>query len=269
MTLEDARDLLATMVPASPLPGQVSLSFEGRIAHLKIDNPTARGAVTLSMMRDLADAVLQLERFEGSMVLVSSTDPRAFCSGGHLGEVSRVVDGSEAAERMSIAMTRVLDGLLALPLLSVAALDGLAIGGGAELAVACDWRVASPEAQLHFVHARLGIAPGWGGTGRLVRLLGRNHALRVLTAARPLSRGEAMTIGLIDHCCDGSAVAAAMSWCSGMLSHPPSAIRAVKEQVAAAAPPRRSPHAEARIFSEIWGSPAHLEALQRLDRHRR
>lgn len=268
MTLEDARDLLAAMVPADPLPGRVLLTTEGQVAHLKIDNPTARGAVTLSMMRDLADAVIQLGRFEGSLVVVSSTDPRAFCSGGHLGEVSKAVDSPGAAVRMSNAMTRVLDGLLSLPLLSVAALDGLAIGGGAELAVACDWRIASPEARLHFVHARLGIAPGWGGTGRLVRLLGRNHALRVLTGARPLSRGEAMTIGLIDHCCDGSAVEATMSWCSGMLAHPPSAIRAVKQQVAAVAPPRREPHAEAKLFSEVWGSPAHLEALQRLERHR-
>ncbi len=269
MTLEDARDLLAAMVPDGASPGRISLTTEGHIAHLKIDNPEARGAVTLSMMRDLADAVIALGRFDGSLVVLSSTDPRAFCSGGHLGEISRVVDSPEAASRMSNAMTCVLDSLITLPLLSVAALDGLAIGGGAELAVACDWRIASPDARVHFVHARLGIAPGWGGTGRLVRLLGRNNALRVLTGGRPLSRGEAMTIGLIDHCCDGSAVEAALIWCSGMLSQPPAAIRAVKEQVSSAAPPRRAPLAEAEIFSRVWGGPDHLAALARLERHRR
>ena len=170
--------------------------------------------------------------------------------------------------RISRAMTAVLDGLLALPVPSVAALDGLAVGGGAELAVACDWRVASPEARIHFIHAELGIAPGWGGTARLARLVGRNHALRVLTRARPVSRGEALTFGLIDHACDGRAVDEALVWCEPLLHHPPAAIRAIKAQVAVVAPPRGSVQ-EATRFAEVWGGPAHQEALDRLDRHRR
>lgn len=268
MTLEEAREALAGMVPERPRPGGVRLDAEGLVAHLRIDNPAARGAMTMAMMRDLADAVITLRSFEGSLIVLSSTDPRAFCAGGDLHEVSRVVGSPDDAVRMSRAMTAVLDGLLALPVPSVAALNGLAVGGGAELAVACDWRVAGPEAQIHFVHAALGIAPGWGGTARLARLVGRNHALRVLTRARPVSRGEAITFGLIDHACDGSAVDAALSWCETMLRHPPEAIRAIKAQVAAVAPPRAT-EVEARRFAEVWGGVAHREALDRLDRHRK
>ena len=165
-------------------------------------------------------------------------------------------------------MTAVLDGLLALPVPSVAALNGLAVGGGgAELAVACDWRVAGPDARIHFVHAHLGIAPGWGGTARLARLVGRNHALRVLTRGRPVSRGEAMTFGLIDHACDGDAVDEAQVWCARMLEHPPEAIRAIKAQVAAVAPPRTT-ETEARRFADVWLGPAHRAALEKLARHR-
>lgn len=268
MTLDEAHEVLAGMVPADSNGGRVLVEHEGRVAHVRIDNPKARNAMTMAMMRDLAAAVRALQDFDGSLVVLSSTDPRAFCSGGHLGEISRVVATAEDAVRMSQAMTAVLDGLLALPVPSVAALDGLAVGGGAELAVACDWRVAAPEAQIHFIHAQLGIAPGWGGTARLARLVGRNHALRVLTRARPVSRGEAITFGLIDHACDGHAVDAALSWCGRMLQHPPEAIRAIKAQVQAVAPPRAT-EVEARRFAEVWQGPAHQAALKRLDRHRR
>ena len=270
MNIHEARDLLASMAPEVPRPGEIHLELKGPVAHLVIDNPTARGAVTLAMMRQLAEAVIALQSFSGSLVVLSSRDPRAFCAGGHLDEVSEAIDGPEAALQMSHAMTAVLDGLMALPMPSVAALEGLALGGGAELAVACDWRIANPEARIHFVHARLGIAPGWGGAGRLVRLIGRNHALRVLTSARSLARGEAMTIGLVDHCCDGSAVEAALSWCGPLLDHPASAIRAVKAQVAAAAPPRRTLGGDESVaFSEVWGGADHRNALSALARHRR
>ncbi len=241
---------------------------DGPVAHVRIDNPTARGAMTLGMMRDLADAVIELQRFEGSLVVVSSTDPRAFCSGGHLKEVAQVVSAGGPAKQMSWAMTAVLDGLLALPVPSVAALQGVALGGGAELAVACDWRVAAPDARIHFVHAGLGIAPGWGGAARLVHLLGRSKALRILTAGRSVTRGEANLMGLVDHGCDGDATEAALAWCSDLLGHSSEAVRAIKAQVAAGGLVRADDR-ETQLFSEVWGAEAHRDALTGLERHRR
>jgi enoyl-CoA hydratase/carnithine racemase len=170
---------------------------------------------------------------------------------------------------MAGAMSAVLDGLLDLPAISVAAIGGLAVGGGAELAVSTDFRVASDAARIHFVHARLGIAPGWGGAGRLVRLVGRRVALRLLSSASPLAPGEAAEIGLVDHRCTGNAVDGALAWLDDLRTLAPEAIRAVKRQVVAASPRGEVSAAEIEAFASVWGGPAHRRALDALARHRR
>lgn len=266
MTVDEARDALALLARrvrrGRGAAGRVRLDLAGRVAHLRVDHPGARGALTVGMMVDLADAVVALQAWDGVLVVLSSTDPQMFCSGGHLGQLTRAIDAPEAARRMCVAMTTVLDALLALDAASVTALDGPALGGGGELCTATDFRVASAGARIHFVQARLGIAPGWGGTGRLVRHVGRRAALRILLSARPLSPGEAVEVGLVDHRAEGGAVDAALAWLDDLLALPPEAARAVKRQVA-------RPDEEASAFASVWGGPAHREALARLDRHRR
>ncbi|MEO0603600.1 MAG: enoyl-CoA hydratase/isomerase family protein, partial [Myxococcota bacterium] len=199
--------------------------------------------------------------------VVSSTDPTAFCAGGHLADVERALAEPGAARDMAVAMTTALDALGDLPVVSVAALDGLAIGGGAELAVACDWRVAAPLARIHFIHTKLGIAPGWGGTSRLARIVGPRRALRILTSARWISSGEAHSMGLVDRRCDGPAAEEALRWCRSLLGRAPEAVRAVKQQIVAAR--HGDLQAAASAFGEVWGGPAHRKALERLERHRR
>lgn len=269
MDLNEARSALAALAPARRRPGRVTLELDGGVAHLRIDNPEARGALTVSMMVDLADAVTRLRGWDGALVVLSSTDPRAFCAGGHLGEVGRAVDGPAAAIAMATAMATVLDGLLDLPAVSVAAIDGLALGGGAELCTACDFRVAGPQARIHFVQSRLGIAPGWGATARLVRLVGRRVALRILTSARPMTAGEGQTLGLVDHRCDGAATDGALTWLEDLRGLAPESVRALKRQVVAASPAERDPAGEASAFASVWGGPAHRAALEGLERHRR
>ncbi len=267
MNLLEAHDTMAALVHDGTRPGRVLLDLEGDVAHLRIDNPGARSAMTVSMMRDLIRAIEELTRFQGSLVVVSSTDPTAFCAGGHLADVERALQQPDAAKAMSRAMTVALDTLGDLPLVSVAALDGLAIGGGAELAVSCDWRVAAPQARIHFVHTKLGIAPGWGGTARLARIVGPRRALRILTSARWISSGEAHRMGLVDRRCDGSAEEEALRWCRSVLARAPEAVRAAKRQLVAARYGDVEGASEA--FADVWGGPAHRRALDRLERHRR
>lgn len=270
MTIQEARAALAGLAPPGERIGEVRLEFDGPVAHLRVDNPGARSAMSVSMMVELADAILALSVWAGALVVVTSTDPRSFCSGGHLGQVTRAVNSPDGARTMARAMSAVLDGLLDLPIVSVAAIDGVALGGGAELATATDFRVASPEARIHFAHARLGIAPGWGGAGRLVRFVGRRAALRILTSARPLAPGEAAELGLVDHRCDGPAVEGALAWLDDLPTLAPEAVRAVKRQVVAAGPARGAgAEAEVEAFAEVWGGPAHVRALASLERHRR
>jgi ethylmalonyl-CoA/methylmalonyl-CoA decarboxylase len=271
VTLQEARDRLAGW--ARERRGAMRLELEGPIAHLRIDHAQARSAMSLSMMTELADAVLYLQSWDGMLVILSSTDPRAFCSGGHLGEITEAVSTPEDAADMSRAMGTVLAALRDLPAVSVAAVDGLALGGGAELVTATDLRVAGPEARIQFVHARLGIAPGWGGTARLVQLVGRQAALKLLLlachrGAAGIGPGEAFQMGLVDHRCDGPAVPGALAWLAELCALSVPAVRAVKRQLAQAEPTDQG-YEGAEPFSEVWGGPAHREALQGLARHRR
>ena len=251
MRLPEARAALAALAGEGPPRGGVTLAFDGAVARLALDHPAARSALTLSMMVALADAVAALSDWPGGLVVLSSTDPKAFCAGGYVPELVGALDRPEAAEAMARAMGVVLDALGALPAVSVAALDGLALGGGAELCLAADLRVASDAAAVHFVQARLGIAPGWGGARRLVRRVGRTAALRVLAAAEPLHADAAHAAGLVDHRVPTDAVAGALAWLGG---RPPEVLRALKQQVDGDAAE------EARAFASVWGGPAHRAA---------
>jgi ethylmalonyl-CoA/methylmalonyl-CoA decarboxylase len=257
MTLAEARAALVALGTGVPdRPGRVTLDLSGPIARLTIDNPTARNAITVRMMVELADAVAALAAWDGAMVVVTGTGG-AFCAGGHLGDVreSLLVDGAGLA--MARAMTVVLDGLLSLPVVSVAAIGGPALGGGAEIATACDFRVVQRGAYVHFVHVALGVAPGWGGAGRLAAILGRSPALRVLTTAARLDAAAAVAIGFADRA-DDDAVAGALEFLAPVASQPTAAVRAAKAQIAG----ERS--TEAHVFASVWGSSDHRVALARM-----
>lgn len=249
--LESLRDLAAR---AGSNSGEVRLSLEGDIAWIRLDSPQVHNALSTRMMVQLGEAIEALQTFEGRAVVLGSTTPGMFCSGGHLDEVQRALIDPAAGRQMAEAMGAILDRLLSLSLVSVAALDGPAIGGGAELATACDFRVARSSARLHFVQAGLGVATGWGGAGRLVTHLGRRAALRLLTEARALTAAEAQALGLVDLVCEGPAEEGALRLLERLRTLPAAAVRAVKAQVA-------DPSQAAHHFGLVWGGPAHLQAL--------
>jgi len=256
--VSDARadlEALATRTPRGA--GTVTLDFDGDLAWVRIDNPAARNAMTVARMVDLARAVERLQTWDGRAVVVASAVPGAFCSGGHLDEVQRALLDPESGRRMALAMGAVLDALVDGPAIVVAAIEGAAVGGGAEIATAADFRVARAEARVHFVQARLGVAPGWGGAARLTRLLGRSRALRVLAEARSLSAAEAHALGLVDAVCEGSAADGAVAFLTGLRAIPAAALRAVKAQVVAS----DDPVAQADRFAEVWGGADHRAAL--------
>jgi len=266
MTPQEARAQLAELAEGTSTDGRVELRLEGDVAHLVLDRPRRRHALSLEMMVELADHLLFLETWPGKCLVLSCSGGPVFCAGGDLRQLGVVPP--ETARRMCDAMSTVLDGLLDLPLLSVAAIDGLAVGGGAELITACDYRVGASRGVVHFVQSRLGIAPGWGGAARLVRHLGRRRALRVLASARKLHMGEAEELGLIDQRVDGDVVDGALRWLAPLDRVPTVALRAVKTQVVAAAPARSGP-GESDAFAGVWGGEAHQAALAELERHRR
>jgi enoyl-CoA hydratase/carnithine racemase len=239
----------------------VHLRLDRDSAELVIDNPAARNAITLQMMVQLADAVAALRSSPAGSLTIRATGP-VFCSGGHLGQVRKAVSTPHRAAQMCTAMSVVLDGLLTVPQISVCWLQGPAIGGGAELCMAADFRIGGPAASVHFVHSQLGIAPGWGGTARLVRHIGRKAALRILAEGRKLDVEQAQSMGLVDALDDGDG-----AWEAPWADKAPEAMRAVKAQVLAAE--AGLPASAAQAFAEVWGSTAHVRALDALQRHQR
>lgn len=238
--------------------GEIRLDLKGPVARLHLANPRARNALTAQMMVQWLDAIARLQDWQGAALVLSAEPCGAFCSGGHLGDVRDTLTRPEIGRAMATAMRDATDRLLALPVVSVCAIDGVAMGGGAELCTATDLRVATPGSRIHFVQAKLGVAAGWGGAGRLIRHIGRRAALRLLGTAAPVAVEEAQSIGLVDVVAS-DAPAAALSLLEPYLANPTAAVRASKQQVLAAE--RRDGAAESEAFLGVWGGPAHRAAL--------
>lgn len=250
--MNGAIDRLRELERAVPkMPGSIQLDGDTIV----IDNPGARGALTVQMMIQLAEIVGELSSTSLGVVVLRGTEG-SFCSGGHLGQVRAGLVASERGRQMCEAMTLVLDGLATLPCLVVAAVDGPARGGGAELLTAVDHRVFSPRGSVGFVQARLGITPGWGATARLIRLLGPTQALRWLSTGTVRTAEElgwfADARGLFPETLD--------RFLEPLQGLEVSALHAVKQAVLAESPVGRT-GGEGRVFATRWGGRAHRDAL--------
>lgn len=234
-----------------PIAGSVRLELEDQVADLVIDNPSARHAFTVDMMAELAEAVLRLGEWEGALIRVRASTPEAFCAGGHLGQVRAWLGTPEAGAVMAESMAVTLDALGAHPAISVAVLQGPAVGGGAEVAMASDLRVAAPTFWMQWRQTRLGVVAGWGGAQRLLRRLGEARAMRLMLDGEAISATEALSLGLVDEVAeDPSALTDA--WFGRWLSRGPEVVRAVKAQL------RACNRAEsAAVFGTLWGGPHH------------
>ncbi|MFF2846296.1 enoyl-CoA hydratase/isomerase family protein [Streptomyces sp. NPDC058001] len=173
----------------------VEVELDSGVAVITVNRPHARNAIGLDTMAELEEA---LDAVEGADALViTGAGDRAFVSGGDLKELAALRTHEEAAA-MAWRMRRVCDRIAAFPAPVVAALNGHALGGGAEVAVAADIRVAAEGIRLGFTQVNLAIMPAWGGAERLAALVGRGRALLLAGAGRVLEAAEAERIGLVD-----------------------------------------------------------------------
>jgi enoyl-CoA hydratase/carnithine racemase len=164
-------------------------------------------------------------------------------------------------------MQAILNRLEDLPIPVVAAVNGPAVGGGSELALACDARVMAEDAYLSFAQARLGVVTGWGGGGRLIQILGRRRALTLLATAGRVEADRAEIMGLADWLAPpGRALERAEALVERMAELPPLAVRALKPLLRRVDCSDRaaSQEAESEAFARLWGTDDHTEALAAL-----
>jgi enoyl-CoA hydratase len=169
---------------------------EGGIARIRLNRPTKLNALSRAMIEELAAAVAEIRSVSATrVVLVTSTSERAFSVGADLHEWN-TYDGL-AAYRACLHGQDVFDHLARLDVPTIAVIDGLALGGGLELALACDLRIASDRAAFGLPEAKLAGGVGWGGLSRLTPLVGPARAKDLIFTGRTIDAAEALAIGLL------------------------------------------------------------------------
>jgi len=170
----------------------VMVEIAGGIGTVTLTRPGKLNAFDVPMCRDLNDALRMLAASEAVHVIVLTGAGRAFCAGADLSVLAE--DGTSlVAAGKDVALT-----IRAAPQPVLAAVNGPAAGGGANLALACDYRIASDQASIGQVFHKLGLVPDWGGSFFLPRLVGTSRALELVWSARMVPADEALALGLFD-----------------------------------------------------------------------
>ena len=232
----------------------VDLERSDGLAVITIDRPHARNAIALSTMGELEEA---LDAAEGALALViRGGGDRAFVSGGDLKELAALRTLDEASG-MARRMRAVCDRIAAFPAPVVAAVNGHALGGGAEVAVSADIRIAADDIKIGFNQVSLEIMPAWGGAERLAALVGRGRALMLAGTGTILGAGEAERLGLIDRVVPRASFDDEWRSLATALANRPAG--QIKRVVSGA-----TPDEAVAAFAGLWVSEEHWEAADRV-----
>jgi enoyl-CoA hydratase/carnithine racemase len=187
----------------------VTWNRDGAIVEIVLDKAPAN-ALGLEVVDGLHTAMDYAEAAGVKVIVLTSAVNGFFAAGADIKHMSAVDPAS--FREYGDALRGALERLAALPMISVAALDGRALGGGLELAMACTLRVGAAGARLGLPEVKLGLIPGAGGTQRLPRLVGRGRALDLMLTGREIEADEAFWIGLIDRIAEPDTTARATAW---------------------------------------------------------
>ncbi|MEU8954157.1 enoyl-CoA hydratase-related protein [Streptomyces sp. NPDC048518] len=206
----------------------VAVRRHGHVVELVLDRPKAMNAVSTEMARSLSAACAALaEDAEARVVVLTSTHERAFCVGADLKERNSFSDADLRRQRPTMRAS--YTGVLELPMPTVAAVHGFALGGGFELALSCDLIVADPTAVVGLPEVSVGVIPGGGGTQLLPRRVGAARAAELIFSARRVAAPEARELGLVDLLVgEGEARTEALALGARIAANSPVGLRAAK-----------------------------------------
>jgi len=210
----------------------VTTTIDGAIAVIRVDNPPVN-ALSDVVLDGIVAALGSIPPSpEVRAVVLTGTGNKAFLAGADLSEFVAMVDSPGRIAEHVARTRRVLDELARLDVPVIAAVQGLALGGGLEFALACDLIVADETVRLGCPEVRLGLIPGAGGTQRLVTLLGRFRAAELIMTGRLLSAGEAAELGLVTRVTNaGTAFDEAIALANDLAAAPAVAVQAAKRAV--------------------------------------
>jgi enoyl-CoA hydratase len=242
---------------------------DGPVLRVTINRPEKRNALSRAVLNKIAAVFTEhAEHAHYKAAILTGAGDKSFAAGGDLRDLSAVRSEADA-EAMSREARRALDAISRFPTPVIAALNGDALGGGAELAVACDFIVAGPTSRIGFIQGKLNISTAWGGGLRLLHRVGATQALRLLSRAELLTSDDALRIGLIDQAtAPGEALEDSVAaFCQPILDQVPQVLRAFKA-LAMAHTDGLSPSAladvETRHLVETWTHDDHWDAADKV-----
>ncbi len=223
-------------------------------------------------MLELAERVSELESWDaGRAVLVLGADA-TFCSGGDLDMMREFVKVPVGGALMSAFMHDTLLRLRRLPMVSAAFLCGRALGAGAEVATACDIRLATERVSIGFIQKKLGLTCGWGSGVRLVQMLGRTLTIELLVRGKVFGWKEAVDIGFVNGVIPegDDSLEKAVEWLEKWTTGDVRVVRANKHLVSQIADDdmESALSRECKVFDSVWGGDAHRAALQTDAKHK-
>lgn len=204
------------------------------VGTVTLNRPDKLNAFTVEMVEELTDALKLLTSSKNVRVIVLTGAGRAFCAGADVGLLKRIVEENdeEMGRRLVDGGREVLTMIRHTHQPVVASLNGVAAGGGANLALACDLRVAADDAKIGQVFARIGLHPDWGGTFFLPRLVGPSKALELFLTAELIVAERAKELGLVNRVVPAEKLAeATRALAHKIAAAPPGAVRRMKHAV--------------------------------------
>jgi len=211
----------------------VDLILNGPVAELRLNNPAKLNALTVGMLEALEAHLNTLEATPGvRVILLTSEGDRAFCVGADINEWADLPP-MEFARIWVRRGHRIFDRIAALPIPTIAVLQGHAFGGGLELAAACDLRVVAPKAALALPETGVGIVPGWSGSQRMMKLLPPAVVKEMALTGRRLTAERAYALGFVNAVAE-DARSEADVMASGIVAKSPDATEVAKYMLAAA-----------------------------------
>lgn len=244
---------------------EILYEAQQQIGILQINRPAARNALNWQAQEQFEQMIGRAQSDNLRVLIITGTGDKAFVAGGDLAELAQNPDPL-SGERLNLVMSRVLHRLTTSPFVVIGAVNGSVAGGGTEILSACDLRLAVPTAQFHFVQVKMGLTTGWGGTGRLVKLLGVSRAMELLLTGKSITAAEAHQIGFIHRLAPAgeTALYSAIQWAKELSQLSQPALASLKELIYFSAN-NNLPESYAKerdLFVPLYGSPDNREAIQ-------
>lgn len=188
----------------------LDLTYRDDVAVLTLSRPDVLNALNFELISQIGDRLDEIAASSARALIITGAGDKAFCAGA---DIKELMGRSLAEEKRGAELGQTTFAKLdRMPFASIALVNGYALGGGAELALACTFRLATPNARFGLPEIKLGLIPGYGGTQRLPRLIGEARANEMILTGRNVGAEEALNIGLVNRIVEAPALGAALAF---------------------------------------------------------